>query len=120
MPLLCNLACHPLRYHQSRHQTEAIYRVAPVTTSGVCSPKGSALLYARPEVQHLLEPLVVSWGWNRDQTGPVSETGPVCCRFEKVAPLTEMSILYVVIPAASATTWTVLSGPSNRVQGLIS
>jgi isopenicillin-N epimerase len=27
------------------------------------SPKGAGFLYARPEVQHLLEPLVVSWGW---------------------------------------------------------
>ena len=26
-------------------------------------PKGSAFLYARRELQHLLEPLVVSWGW---------------------------------------------------------
>jgi isopenicillin-N epimerase len=29
----------------------------------LCSPKGSALLYARPEAQHLIEPLVVGWGW---------------------------------------------------------
>ncbi len=29
------------------------------------SPKGAGFLYARPEVQHLVEPLVVSWGWSR-------------------------------------------------------
>ncbi|MBU0492401.1 MAG: aminotransferase class V-fold PLP-dependent enzyme [Chloroflexi bacterium] len=33
-------------------------------------PKGSAFLYARREMQHLLEPLVVSWGWESDQPGP--------------------------------------------------
>lgn len=27
------------------------------------SPKGAGFLYARPEVQPLIEPLVVSWGW---------------------------------------------------------
>jgi isopenicillin-N epimerase len=27
------------------------------------SPKGAGFLYARPEVQGLIEPLVVSWGW---------------------------------------------------------
>lgn len=35
------------------------------------SPKGAAFLYARREVQHLLEPLVVSWGWEPEQPGPL-------------------------------------------------
>lgn len=33
----------------------------------LCAPKGSAFLYARPEVQHLLYPLIVSWGWQSDK-----------------------------------------------------
>jgi isopenicillin-N epimerase len=32
------------------------------------SPKGAAFLYARKEVQEMVEPLVVSWGWSADQT----------------------------------------------------
>ena len=34
------------------------------------SPKGSGFLYARPEVQQLLKPLVVSWGYEAEIPGP--------------------------------------------------
>ena len=36
----------------------------------LCAPKGASFLYARRDVQHLLEPLVVSWGWEADEPGP--------------------------------------------------
>ncbi|WIG58765.1 MAG: Cysteine desulfurase [Ktedonobacterales bacterium] len=36
----------------------------------VCSPKGAAFLYARRERQPMLEPLVVSWGWEAREPGP--------------------------------------------------
>ncbi len=32
----------------------------------LCAPKGAGFLYARPEVQALLKPLVVSWGYESD------------------------------------------------------
>ena len=41
----------------------------------LCSPPGSAFLYARREVQHLLEPLVVSWGWEPERTNLLNLDG---------------------------------------------
>jgi isopenicillin-N epimerase len=32
-------------------------------------PKGSAFLYARPDRQHLVEPLIVSWGYEAERPG---------------------------------------------------
>jgi isopenicillin-N epimerase len=39
-------------------------------------PPGSAFPYARRDVQHLIEPLVVSWGWNRDEPDPKGFQNP--------------------------------------------
>jgi len=33
----------------------------------LCAPKGAGFLYARPEVQHLLKPFVVSWGYEAEE-----------------------------------------------------
>ena len=32
----------------------------------LCAPKVTSFLYARPEIQDSLEPLVVSWGWEAE------------------------------------------------------
>lgn len=34
------------------------------------SPKGAGFIYARPEVQNLIEPLIVSWGYQSRYTSP--------------------------------------------------
>lgn len=41
----------------------------------LCAPKGSAFLHARREVQDLLDPLVVSWGWEPAERTRPSFTG---------------------------------------------
>ncbi len=38
-------------------------------------PPGSAFLYARREVQHLLDPLVMSWGWEPERTNLLNLDG---------------------------------------------
>jgi isopenicillin-N epimerase len=38
----------------------------------LCAPKGAGFFYARPEMQHLLKPLVVSWGYEPETPGPSS------------------------------------------------
>lgn len=35
----------------------------------LCAPKGAGFLHARPEAQRLLEPLVVSWGYESEKPG---------------------------------------------------
>ena len=35
----------------------------------LCAPKGAGFLYARPEMQHLIKPLVVSWGYESETPG---------------------------------------------------
>lgn len=34
----------------------------------LCAPKGAGFLFARPEVQHLVEPLIIGWGWGEGRT----------------------------------------------------
>ncbi|HLZ07975.1 MAG TPA: aminotransferase class V-fold PLP-dependent enzyme, partial [Chloroflexota bacterium] len=36
----------------------------------LCSPKGAGFIYARPEAQDLLAPLIISWGYKAYRPGP--------------------------------------------------
>jgi len=58
------------------------------------SPKGSAFLYARRDVQRLVEPLIVSWGWEADK--------PTSSRFidEQEWQGTRDIAAYLSVPAA--------------------
>jgi len=69
----------------------------------VTAPKGSAFLYARREVQHLLEPLVVSWGWNRgNESAGLLDLGNRTSRFidEQEWQGTRDIAAYLSVPAA--------------------
>jgi isopenicillin-N epimerase len=65
--------------------------------------KGAAFLYARREVQHLLEPLVVSWGWNRgDEAAGLLDLGGNNSQFvdEQEWQGTRDPAAYLSVPAA--------------------
>ena len=40
--------------------------MAAICISGCVRPRDAGFLYARPKVQHLLKPLVVSWGYESE------------------------------------------------------
>jgi isopenicillin-N epimerase len=66
-------------------------------------PPGSAFLCARREVQHLLEPLVVSWGWNRgDGAAGLLDLGDNTSQFidEQEWQGTRDPAAYLSVPAA--------------------
>lgn len=58
------------------------------------SARGTGFLYARPECQHLLEPLVVSHGWDRDEPG-ASQFQDYFTSFGTIDPAA-----YLSVPAA--------------------
>jgi isopenicillin-N epimerase len=60
------------------------------------SPKGAGFLYARRAVQDLLEPLVVSWGWQS------RNPGPSCFIDEQEQQGTRDIAAYLSVPAAIA------------------
>lgn len=62
----------------------------------LCAPVGAGFLYARPERQALLKPLVVSWGWEPRQPGP----SPFIDLFDWIG--TDDPAAYLSVPAAIA------------------
>ncbi len=58
------------------------------------SPKGSAFLYARREMQCILEPLVVSWGWEPEK--PVSSRFVAANEYQGTRDIAA----YLAVPAA--------------------
>lgn len=62
----------------------------------LAAPVGAGFLHARPERQHLLRPLVVSWGWQPRQPGP----SPFIDLFDWIG--TDDPSAYLSVPAAIA------------------
>src|SRR5579859_228523 len=60
------------------------------------SPKGAGFLYARRELQHLIEPLVISWGWRPSEPG----TSVFVDEIQRQA--TQDPSAYLSVPAAIA------------------
>src|SRR5260221_8929116 len=62
----------------------------------LCAPVGAGFLYARPDRQPLLQPLVVSWGWQARKPGP----SPFLDYFEWIG--TDDPAAFLSVPAAIA------------------
>ena len=62
----------------------------------LCAPKGSGFLFAGPERQPLLEPLIISWGYQADNPGP----SLFLDHFERTG--THDPAAYLSVPAAIA------------------
>jgi isopenicillin-N epimerase len=60
------------------------------------APKGAGFLFARPERQHLLEPVIISWGYKSERPGP----SLFIDHFEWMG--TEDPAAYLSVPAAIA------------------
>jgi len=71
----------------------------------LCAPKGAGFLYARNQVHGLVEPLVVSWGWNRgDEAVGLLDLGDNTSQFidEQEWQGTRDPAAYLSVPAAIA------------------
>jgi len=67
----------------------------------LCAPKGAGFLYARREMQPLLEPLVVSWGWEPEKTNLLSlDSGASRFVLEQEWQGTRDPAAYLSVPAA--------------------
>lgn len=62
----------------------------------LCAPKGAGFLFARPERQPLLDPLIVSWGWEAERPG----ASPFLDHYEWTG--TTDPSAYLSVPAAIA------------------
>jgi len=62
----------------------------------LCAPKGAAFLHARPEVQALIEPLVIGWGWEAD---PALSFGSRLLDYTQWLGTSDLSA-YLAVPAA--------------------
>jgi isopenicillin-N epimerase len=81
----------------------------------LCAPAGAGFLYARPERQALVEPLVVSWGWDARTPG----VSPFQDYFEWTG--THDPAAYLSVPAAiafqEAHNWQQVRGDCHRLAG---
>lgn len=61
--------------HSPGHVPVDLQEIKPDVYTGachkwLCAPKGASFLYANPKIQPILDPLVVSWGFESEKPGP--------------------------------------------------